>query len=211
MKIAYMVKKRPDLSDQEFVGHWTTTHAGLAVSMPGLLGYAINLPAAGDAADRRPIDGYATLRFGSREQAIEAWRSPAGRATAEDGKLFMAEARPFVADSDPTAAWPAGQAAKLVLLLTKPTAMDDAEFVAAWRACGGRDELLPGVLDHAVSAPSAEQRGARPVDGYETFRFASTDSARAAWDTGRDAIRERLEGCAEEVRAFFAEERVVVA
>ncbi len=43
-KIVYLVDKRPELSDVEFIRHWTTVHAGLARTMPGVLSYSINSP-----------------------------------------------------------------------------------------------------------------------------------------------------------------------
>ena len=61
------------------------------LTMPGLQSYAINI-AVPSRTDRR-YDGYAVLKFPSRESADLAWRSEIGRATVEDGKNFLAEAR----------------------------------------------------------------------------------------------------------------------
>lgn len=95
LKVVYLVKKRPGLSDAEFVGHWTTTHAGLAAGMPGLLAYSINMPSP-DQRGARPLDDYAMLHFADRAAAKAAWGSDQGRATAQDGTLFMADARPLI-------------------------------------------------------------------------------------------------------------------
>ena len=55
-KIVYLVDKRPELSDVEFIRHWTTVHAGLARTMPGSLELLDQLPVrapAGSASARR--------------------------------------------------------------------------------------------------------------------------------------------------------------
>lgn len=95
IKIVYLVDKRQDLSDEAFVEHWTTVHAQLALTLPNLVSYAINLPST-EQRGARPLDGFAALEFPSWADAKAAWASPAGQATAEDGRLFMARARPLI-------------------------------------------------------------------------------------------------------------------
>ena len=51
-----------------------------------------------NSAGRVPLDGYAVLHFASRDLAKAAWDSPAGVATAQDGTIFMASARPLIVD-----------------------------------------------------------------------------------------------------------------
>src|SRR5688572_12641734 len=57
-KVVYLVEKLAGMSDAAFVEHWTTTHAGLAQTMPGLRAYSINHPSS-EQRGVRPIDGYA--------------------------------------------------------------------------------------------------------------------------------------------------------
>jgi uncharacterized protein (TIGR02118 family) len=96
-KVVYLVTKRPELTDDRFSEHWTTVHAELATRMPGLRAYSINLPST-EQRGTRPLDGYAMLRFDSWQDAKNAWATPQGRATAEDGTHFMADARPLIVD-----------------------------------------------------------------------------------------------------------------
>jgi len=96
-KVVYLVDKLAGMSDEDFVAHWTTTHAELAQAMPGLRGYSINLPSR-QQRGRRPKDGYAALWFDSRDAAKEAWASPEGKATGQDGELFMAVAAPLMVE-----------------------------------------------------------------------------------------------------------------
>jgi uncharacterized protein (TIGR02118 family) len=97
LKVVYLVTKRPDLTDEQFCEHWTTTHAELATGMPGLRAYSINLPSP-EQRGERPLDGYAMLRFDTWQDAKDAWTTPQGQATAQDGTLFMADARPLIVD-----------------------------------------------------------------------------------------------------------------
>jgi len=96
-KIVYLVEKRQGLNDEQFIEHWVTTHASLAQQMPGLQAYSINLPSPLQRGPR-PIDGYAMLKFPDYDTAKRAWQTPEGRATADDGTLFMAGARAFIVD-----------------------------------------------------------------------------------------------------------------
>jgi hypothetical protein len=65
--------------------------------MPDLLAYSINTPSPLQRGPR-PCDGYAMLQFPSYEAAKQAWETPAGRATARDGELFMDNAQPLIVD-----------------------------------------------------------------------------------------------------------------
>jgi uncharacterized protein (TIGR02118 family) len=97
IKLVYLVTKKAGMSEDAFIAHWTTTHARLASSMLGLLAYSINTPSSLQRGPR-PCDGYAMLRFPSYEAAKQAWETPAGRATARDGELFMDSAKPLIVD-----------------------------------------------------------------------------------------------------------------
>jgi uncharacterized protein (TIGR02118 family) len=96
-KAIYLVDKLDGMSDEDFIAHWTTTHAGLAATMPGLRGYSINLPSS-QQRSRRAKDGYAVLWFDSRDALKAAWTSPEGQATATDGTLFMAGTTPLIVE-----------------------------------------------------------------------------------------------------------------
>ena len=96
-KAIYLVDKLDGMSDEDFIAHWTTTHAGLAATMPGLRGYSINLPSS-QQRSRRAKDGYAVLWFDSRDALKAAWASPEGQATATDGTLFMAGTTPLIVE-----------------------------------------------------------------------------------------------------------------
>lgn len=66
-----LVRKRPDLSAEEFLARWTGDHADIAKRLPGLRGYVIHI-LEGDA----PFDGIAVTTFDSRDDAERAFADP---------------------------------------------------------------------------------------------------------------------------------------
>jgi len=67
-----LVRKRPELSREEFLERWTGEHVEIAKRLPGLRGYAIHI-LDGDAP---PYDGIAITTFDSREDAERAFGAP---------------------------------------------------------------------------------------------------------------------------------------
>jgi uncharacterized protein (TIGR02118 family) len=68
-----LVRKRPELSREQFLERWTGEHVEIAKQLPGLRGYVIHL-LEGDAP---PYDGIAVTSFDSREDAERAFADPA--------------------------------------------------------------------------------------------------------------------------------------
>jgi uncharacterized protein (TIGR02118 family) len=67
-----LVRKRPELSREEFLARWTAEHVEIARRLPGLRGYVIQI-LDGDAP---PYDGIAITTFDSREAAERAFADP---------------------------------------------------------------------------------------------------------------------------------------
>jgi uncharacterized protein (TIGR02118 family) len=68
-----LVRKRPELSPEEFLVRWTGEHVEIAKQLPGLRGYVIHV-LDGEAP---PYDGIAITSFDSREEAERAFADPA--------------------------------------------------------------------------------------------------------------------------------------
>ena len=64
-----LVRKRPELSSEEFLARWTGEHVEIAKRLPGLRGYVIHL-VEGEGA---PYDGIAITTFDSRADAERAF------------------------------------------------------------------------------------------------------------------------------------------
>ena len=91
------VRKRADISREEFVAHWLGPHAELVKrDLPGLLGYVVNVADDPEAAG---WDGFAEVWFESRAEAEAAFRSePFFSQVVEDRPKFVAEQVIFFAD-----------------------------------------------------------------------------------------------------------------
>jgi uncharacterized protein (TIGR02118 family) len=68
-----LVRKRPELSPEEFLARWKGEHVEIAKRLPGLRGYVIHV-LDGEAP---PYDGIAITSFDSREDAERAFADPA--------------------------------------------------------------------------------------------------------------------------------------
>ena len=67
-----LVRKRPELTRDEFVACWLGEHVEIAKRLPGLRGYVIHILEGGDP----PLDGIAVTTFDSREAAEQAFADP---------------------------------------------------------------------------------------------------------------------------------------
>jgi uncharacterized protein (TIGR02118 family) len=104
IKIVFCLRRRPDLSRDEFQTYWRTNHAPLVRSRADALGIrryvqvhsiddAISTAVAGERHSPEPFDGVAELWLDSLDALMVAGRSDAGRAAAaellEDERLFI--------------------------------------------------------------------------------------------------------------------------
>jgi uncharacterized protein (TIGR02118 family) len=96
-----ILKRRPDLSEDDFRREWIA-HRDLAAKMPGVTGYRQNVVIARERIKGRPcdyeelsIDGIVELWFDSAAALEAAFGSPAGRATMEHARTFLAEITAF--------------------------------------------------------------------------------------------------------------------
>jgi uncharacterized protein (TIGR02118 family) len=89
IKVLFLVRKRPDLTAEQFRRYWVETHAPIASTMPGLRRYTLN-PALADPSQSPPTyDGVAELWFDSPAAFEAALASPGGQATLADVPNFL--------------------------------------------------------------------------------------------------------------------------
>jgi uncharacterized protein (TIGR02118 family) len=108
IKIVFCLRRRPDLSREEFQTYWATQHAPLVQSHAAALGIrryvqvhsiddAISLAVAGSRHSPEPFDGVAELWLDSLDALFTAGSSDAGRAAGaallEDERRFIDLAR----------------------------------------------------------------------------------------------------------------------
>ena len=85
LKAVYLIKKKPELSFQDFREYLLKTHApNYGKKLPGLKSYTVNIVTGGYMLEERPCDGVEELEFDDKESFLKAMESPEGRAAAED-------------------------------------------------------------------------------------------------------------------------------
>lgn len=90
-----LVRKRPDLSREEFLERWTGEHVELAKSLVGLRGYVIHIL----DGPSPPYDGIAVTTFATREDAERAFADPElAEALARTRDDFAATVEVFYAE-----------------------------------------------------------------------------------------------------------------
>jgi len=90
-----ILRKREDLTHEQFVAHWMGTHAGLCKILPGLRRYSANLT----DRERFPkfgYDGFSELWFDSEEDLKAAFESPEGKTLLVDLPNFTSVIDPLI-------------------------------------------------------------------------------------------------------------------
>ena len=84
-KVAVLLTKRDDLSHEEFVDHWKSTHADLVEAMPGVQRYTMGVPGR---PEESAYDGIAELYFEDFSAMREAYATEAGEELQADASEF---------------------------------------------------------------------------------------------------------------------------
>lgn len=90
VKAVAILKRRPDLTFQQFVDHWRNVHAPLALQIPGVVKYVqsptLQRP---NARSQPPADGIAEIWFESMETYRAGFTSAAAEALLADEQNFL--------------------------------------------------------------------------------------------------------------------------
>jgi uncharacterized protein (TIGR02118 family) len=88
-KCVWMIKFRPELDPDEVREKWRTSHAELALKIPGIRRYVQNHWVADPLGSERTYDGTVDCWFDDRASFEAAWQSPEWATLMEDDvKLF---------------------------------------------------------------------------------------------------------------------------
>lgn len=100
LKRMSILRKRPDVSDEDFQDQWFNLHALLVKRLPGILGYRQNLVLDGprDADGNRMVDGMVELWFPDSHTIEQAFRSDIGTTTMVHAREFIAEISTFLVE-----------------------------------------------------------------------------------------------------------------
>ena len=103
IKRASLLARKPGMSHDEFVKHWSEVHAPMARACPGISRYTLTIiKSSSTRKDVTPIeiqvDGIAELWF-KNQADFEAYQaSPATKRLRDDGATFIGREIDFVAD-----------------------------------------------------------------------------------------------------------------
>lgn len=93
IKFFFVLRRRPDISPENFHEYWRTTHGPIVAKLPGLVRYVqhhvMSLPRPEYAQDEEPIDGIVETWWESQEALENVQRSPELRSVVADEINFM--------------------------------------------------------------------------------------------------------------------------
>ncbi|REJ86094.1 MAG: EthD family reductase [Acidobacteria bacterium] len=89
MKVVFLVKRRGDLTVEEYRQYSTDVHAPMVTGLPGLRRYVVNYSLALDESQAPAYDGLVELWFESAEAFQSAMASDAGQAAVADQANFL--------------------------------------------------------------------------------------------------------------------------
>lgn len=92
-----LVKKRKDLSYEQFVDHWLNTHAELCKKLPNMRRYSVNLVQR-DQVEAFGYEGFSELWFDSAEMLAASLSSPEGKTLLADLPNFTDSIHPLVVE-----------------------------------------------------------------------------------------------------------------
>ena len=90
-----ILRKREDMTHQQFVDHWMGTHAQLCLKLPNMRRYSVNL------VDRQRFpkfgyDGFSELWFDNEEDMVASFASPEGKTLLADLPNFTSAIDPII-------------------------------------------------------------------------------------------------------------------
>ena len=90
-----ILRKKEDMTHEQFVAHWMGTHAQLCLKLPNMRRYSVNL------VDRQRFpkfgyDGFSELWFDSEEAMVASFASPEGKTLLADLPNFTSAIDPII-------------------------------------------------------------------------------------------------------------------
>lgn len=92
-----LVKRRKDLSYEEFKTHWLTVHAELCKKLPNMRRYSVNLVSR-EQVEAFGYEGFSELWFDSAEALKASLESPEGKTLLADLPNFVDSIHPLVVE-----------------------------------------------------------------------------------------------------------------
>lgn len=221
--------RRPEISREAFLRHWTEVHAPMCRDVPGLRGYVLCLPVQEHVRDdvaaleMAPFDGVAQLWFDDLEARARAAASPAGRRWHADGASIIGGIRTFVTEEQvvlPVADGDRRPPLKALTVIQRRPDSTPGAFHHHWRVVHAamarevpelRGFVLSGIVEEQFRPDIAPFPMAGPIDGFAESWFGSLE-ARARMVASPEARRWFADGAAflGRVKTVVLAERVMV-
>jgi uncharacterized protein (TIGR02118 family) len=88
-KVVVLITRQPGMDREAFREYWRTTHASIALKLPGLRRYVQNHAVPDPALGEPPHDGLAEMWFDSTESTQAAMMSAEGQSLSADMAHFV--------------------------------------------------------------------------------------------------------------------------
>jgi uncharacterized protein (TIGR02118 family) len=201
-----LLRKRPDLTTEQFRRHWREVHGPLAAKMPGLRAYHQNhivdksQLAIDHARGAWDLDGISELWFDSRETMERALASDAYQAVVADSPHCMATTSIVVAEQIVVAPHDPSARIKRMSILERKHGLTPADFRHEWcdrhAAMVARFPALAGytqnlVTNHGAAPGIDADDGQATADGIVEMWFRNTDDLAAAFHSPAAEISQR--------------------
>ena len=202
-----LLRKRPDLSTDQFRRHWREVHGPLAAKLPGLRAYHQNHVvdktqlAIDHARGNWDLDGISELWFDDRDSMVNAIASDAYKAVAADSPHCMATTHVIVAEQTVVVPRDTTHAnIKRMSILERRNGLTPEDFCHEWldkhAAMVAKFPDIAGYTQNLVT-----QRGTTPgidaddshlaVDGIVEMWFRNTDDLAAAFRSPAAEVSQR--------------------
>lgn len=143
-----LMRRRPDLTTEQFRKHWLHPHGAMTAELPGVRQYVqhhpIDGPGTNDYAREIAIDGMPELWFDDYDQRRIAYTSPRMAECNIDSQHFVGSVTRLVTEPDVVIAAPLLSPAKVLLLATGAPDMRWTENAR------NRITTLPGLIGYVA-------------------------------------------------------------
>lgn len=164
IKLVTLLKRRGDMTRDEFEQRWKNVHAPMAAVFPGLRGYVLSF----SILPGEPLaDGVAQLWFDDRAGAQQSYASDIGRSGSDDATRYLSRRDHLLVSEQWVSAPETGapKAFKLMAGYRRPPTMPRKDFISAF--CKVDRSLLRSSLGSDVIRTCIDEAGQQLNSGVE--------------------------------------------
>jgi uncharacterized protein (TIGR02118 family) len=179
-----LIRRRDDVSPEEFKSHWLHPHGTMTAKLPGTQRYiqnhVVDGPGTNALAKKLRIDGFPQLAFDSPESRIAAHSSPELKACDLDSRLFIGAVARVISDDGDARPYENDAASVKQIILSMRNG-DEGEKLAE-RAALEQLEGVQAIISHQVIQQGAAPNSTVPFIGVEV------DALYEVWTKDLDSV-----------------------